>query len=209
PEIEISKESENIHGISNQDVENLPNFKSVAKEIAKFIEGCDLAGYNSLKFDIPMLVEEFLRAEVDIDLRKHNFVDVQVIFMKKEPRTLTAALKFYCDKVLEDAHSASSDTIATYEVLLGQLKMYEDLPNDIEKLSEFSSFSNFADYAGRLVYDDNKEIRVNFGKHKGLKLVDVFKKDPSYYSWIQNGDFPLFTKKILTEEYLKFKTEQN
>lgn len=208
PEMEISQESIGVHGITNEDVANAPTFKQVAKEIARFIEGCDLAGYNSHKFDIPLLAEEFLRADMDVDLRKHRFVDAQVIFMKKEPRTLTAAYKFYCNRSHDNAHSAGDDTIATYEVLKGQLDMYEDLPNDIEKLAEFSSYGNTADFAGRLVYDDNNEIVVNFGKYKGIKLSDVFRKDPSYYSWVQQGDFPLFTKKVFTEAYLSFKSSQ-
>lgn len=208
PEMPISDESIAIHGITNDDICNAPIFKSVAKEISRFIEGCDLAGYNALKFDIPMLAEEFIRADVDIDLRKHHFVDAQVIFMKKEPRTLSAAYKFYCGKNLEDAHSAAADTMATYEVLKGQLNMYEDLLNDVEKLSEFSSYGEMADFAGRLAYDENKEMVVNFGKYKGQKLFEVFRKDPSYYSWIQQGDFPLFTKKVFTEAYVRYKTSQ-
>jgi DNA polymerase-3 subunit epsilon len=205
PEIPISAEAQAIHGISNEDVANAPNFKHVAKELSKFIEGCDLAGYNSNKFDVPMLVEEFLRAGLDIDMKKRRFVDVQVIFMKKEPRTLEAAFKFYCNKTITDAHSAGADTKATYEVLKSQLQHYDDLPHEIEELSKFSSHNKFADFAGRLIFDEEGREVVNFGKHKGKVLEEVLIKDPGYYSWIQQADFPLYTKKIFTEVYLRVK----
>ena len=205
PEIPISEESYSIHGISNEDVKDAPTFKMMAKEFARFIEGCDIAGYNSNKFDVPMLMEEFLRAEIDVDLKKHRFIDVQVIFMKKEPRTLEAAYKFYCDKKLENAHTAFADTKATFEVLKSQLEMYKDLPNDIEELSKFSTHSKYADFAGRLLLNnDNKEV-VNFGKYKGKLLEEVLLKDPGYYSWVQKADFPRYTKKVFTEVYLRVK----
>ncbi|GAB4290353.1 MAG: 3'-5' exonuclease [Marinilabiliales bacterium] len=203
PEIPIPEEATKIHGITNDDVKDAPVFKSIAKEIVKFIEGCDLAGYNSNKFDIPLLAEEFLRAGIDVDLKKRKFVDVQVIFYKMEQRTLEAAYKFYCDKTLENAHSSEADTIATYEVLKAQLERYETLKNDIDFLSEFSAHNKHVDFAGRVVYDDDGNEIINFGKYKGQKVIDVFKKDPAYYSWIMNGDFPLYTKKIFTAIKLK------
>jgi DNA polymerase-3 subunit epsilon len=203
PCIPIPAETTAIHGIRDEDVANEPTFASIAKNLAKEIEGCDLAGYNSNRFDIPLLAEEFLRAEVDIDLMKRKFIDVQTIFYKKEPRTLEAAYKFYCDSNLENAHSAEADTRATYEVLKAQLDRYSDLENDINYLSKFSAFTRNADFAGRIVYDDNEEEMFNFGKYKGQKVVDVLKKDPGYYGWIMQGDFTLHTKKIITNIKLR------
>jgi DNA polymerase III subunit epsilon len=205
PEMEIPAGATEIHGITNEDVKDCPTFKMIAKEMVSIIEDADIGGYNSNKFDIPLLAEEFLRCGTDIDLKRRNFIDVMVIFMKKEPRNLEAAYKFYCDKDLKDAHSALADTQATYEVFKAQLDKYPDLGEDIEKISEFSSHNRNADFAGRLVYDDNDNVVVNFGKYKGLKLVDVIKKDPSYYDWVQKGDFPLYTKKVFTEVYIKSK----
>lgn len=198
PTIPISKEATSIHGISNEDVKNEPTFADVAKNIAKYIEGCDLAGFNSNRFDIPMLAEEFLRSEIDIDLKRNKFVDVQVIFHKMEQRTLTAAYKFYCNKNLENAHSAEADTLATYEVLKAQIEKYSNLENDIEFLSEFSSHNKNVDFAGRIVYNDKGEEVFNFGKHKGKTVEKVFEIDSGYYGWILNSDFPLYTKKVLT-----------
>lgn len=203
PTIPIPKQAADIHGIKDEDVKDCPTFQEIAKNIAKIFEGCDLAGFNSNKFDIPLLAEEMLRADVDFDFKKRKFIDVQVIFQKKEQRTLSAAYKFYCDKTLEDAHSAEADTFATYEVLKAQLDRYEDLPNDIEKLSEFSTHNKTADFAGRIVYNDKEEEVFNFGKYKGQKVEDVFQKDPAYYSWMMNNDFPLYTKKVLTNIKLK------
>ncbi|MDL2265241.1 3'-5' exonuclease [Parabacteroides sp. OttesenSCG-928-G07] len=203
PGIPIPPESTAIHGISDEDVKDCPTFKEIAKTLATQIEGCDLAGYNSNRFDIPMLVEEFLRAEVDIDLNKRKFIDVQTIFHKMEQRTLSAAYKFYCGKDLENAHSAEADTIATYEILKAQLDRYPELENDINYLSKFSSFTNNVDFAGRMIYnEDGKEV-INFGKYKGQLVDEVLKKDPAYYGWVMNGDFPLNTKKILTEIKLR------
>ena len=199
PGMPIPPQSTAIHGITDEDVKDCPTFKEIAKSLAAMIEGCDLAGYNSNRFDIPMLVEEFLRAGVEIDLNKRKFVDVQTIFHKMEQRTLSAAYKFYCDKDLENAHSSEADTLATYEVLKAQLDRYPNLQNDIRFLSGFSSFTNNVDFAGRMIYDKDDEILFNFGKYKGQKVKDVFEKDPSYYSWMMNGEFPLNTKKILTE----------
>lgn len=204
PTIPIPKEASDVHHIYDEDVKDCPVFKDVAKSLAKFIEGCDFAGYNSNKFDIPLLAEEFIRAGVDIDLKKRRFVDVQTIFHKMEQRTLVAAYKFYCGKELEDAHSALADTRATYEVLMSQIERYEEIENDIEFLSEFTSRTNNVDFAGRIVYDDNKRECLNFGKYKGVVLEDVFKKDPGYYSWMMNGDFPEYTKKVLSEIYIRY-----
>lgn len=208
PEMQISEEAISIHGITNEDVKDAPTFKQVAKELAKFIEGCDIAGYNSNKFDIPLLVEEFLRADVEFDMKKRNIVDVQIIFMKKEPRTLEAAYKFYCQKELIGAHGALADTKATFEVLKSQVTFYNDLPNDVEELSKFSSHNKNVDFAGRIIYDEQKRELVNFGKYKGQLLEDVLRKDPGYYSWVQQADFPLYTKKIFTEIYLRVKADK-
>jgi DNA polymerase III subunit epsilon len=203
PEMPIPPKSTVIHGISDSDVVSSPTFREVAKNLASFLEGCDLAGYNALKFDIPVLAEEFLRVNVDFNFRKRKYVDVQVIFFKKEQRTLSAAYQFYCNKSIKNAHSSKADTQATYEVLQAQLDMYSDLANDIEKLSEFSAHNNSADFIGRIIYDENGVETFNFGKYKGLHVDQVFKDDPSYYSWMMNGDFPLYTKKILTEIKLR------
>ncbi|HOG36644.1 MAG TPA: exonuclease domain-containing protein [Paludibacteraceae bacterium] len=198
PECPIPEQASAIHGIYDDDVANCPTFKQVAKLIATDFEGCDLAGYNSNRFDIPLLAEEFLRADVDIDLKKHNFIDVQVIFHKMEQRTLSAAYKFYCDKILEDAHSSAADTQATYEVLKAQLDRYPTLQNNIEFLSKYTSFNENADFAGRIIYNEKNEEVFNFGKYKGQKVEDVLSKDIGYYGWMMQGDFPLYTKKVLT-----------
>ncbi|MCG8696524.1 MAG: 3'-5' exonuclease [Bacteroidales bacterium] len=209
PTIPIPKQSSDIHGIKDEDVKDAPTFAELAKDIAKMIEGCDLAGFNSNKFDIPLLAEEMLRAEVDIDLKKRKFVDVQVIFQKKEPRTLSGAYKYYCKKDLENAHSAEADTLATYEVLKAQLDMYTDLVNDIDELSKFSSHNNNADFVGRIIYNENGEEQFNFGKYKGKTVKEVFDKDPAYYSWMMNNDFPLYTKKVLTNIKLQGAFQSN
>lgn len=203
PGMPIPPESTAIHGITDDDVKDCPTFKSIAKQLAANIEGCDLAGYNSNRFDIPLLTEEFLRVGVDIDLNRRKFIDVQTIFHKKEQRTLAAAYKFYCDKDLDNAHSAEADTKATYEVLKAQLDRYPDLQNDINYLSRFSSFTNNVDFAGRMVFNDKKEEVFNFGKYKGQLVADILKSDPSYYAWMMNGDFAMNTKKILTEIKLR------
>lgn len=203
PEMPIPPESTKIHGITDEDVKDCPTFKEVAKSLAAQIEGCDLAGYNSNRFDIPLLVEEFLRAGVDIDLNKRKFIDVQTIFHKMEQRTLSAAYKFYCDKSLENAHTAEADTRATYEILQSQLDRYPELENDMKYLSEFSSYNNNVDFAGRMIYNDKNQEVINFGKYKGQLVEEVLKNDPGYYSWIMNGDFALNTKKMLTEIKLR------
>ena len=204
PEMHIPEQASAVHGIYDEDVADCPTFKDVARRIAADIEGCDLAGFNSNRFDIPVLAEEFLRAGVDVDLMKHKFVDVQVIYHKLEQCTLSAAYKFYCEKNLEDAHTAEADTRATYEVLKAQLDRYPDvLENDIKFLSEYSSFSKNVDFAGRIVYDDNGVEVFNFGKYKGIPVVEVLQRDPGYYSWILNGDFTLNTKNVLTKIRLR------
>ena len=203
PTILISPEAEAIHGISNEDVKDCPTFKEVAKSLANWMSGCDVAGFNSIKFDVPLLAEEFLRAGVDFDFRNKNSIDVQNIFHKLEQRTLSAAYKFYCKKDLENAHSAEADTVATYEILLAQIEKYDELENDMNFLSQFSKRSNFLDYAGRVAINENDQPVFNFGKHKNRLVSDIFANDPSYYSWMMNGDFPLDTKKVLTELKLK------
>ena len=204
PTIPITPGAHAVHGISDEDVKDCPTFKQVAKSLARLMEGCDIAGYNSLKFDIPMLAEEFLRAGVEFDFRKRKLVDVQNIFHKKEQRTLKAAYKFYCGQNLDNAHSAEADTMATYEVLEAQLDRYgndeeDPLQNDVSYLSKYSCQSRFVDYAGRIVLDDNDEPVFNFGKHRGKKVADVLRKEPSYYSWMMDGDFTLDTKQQLTK----------
>jgi DNA polymerase-3 subunit epsilon len=203
PEIPIHPQATAVHGITDEDVKDCPKFKEVGKELARFLEGCDLAGYNAIRFDIPMLAEEFLRAEIDFEMRKRKYVDVQVIFHKKEQRTLSAAYKFYCDKELKDAHSAEADTSATYEILKAQLDRYSDLQNDMEFLAKFSIQNKNADLVGRIIYNSRGEEVINFGKHKGRTVEEVLKSDPGYYSWMMNGDFPLYTKKVLTEVKLR------
>ncbi len=198
PEQSIPKEVSEIHGIYDKDVENEPTFKELAPKVYNFIKDSDLAGYNSNRFDIPLLAEEMLRAEVDFDMKNAVKIDVQTIFHKKEKRTLEAAYKFYCDRDLTDAHSAEADTNATYEVLKSQLDRYEDLENNTKWLSEFSAHKKFADFAGMVHFDKNGQEIFGFGKHKGKKVEDVLNREPGYYNWIQNADFPLYTKKVLT-----------
>ena len=206
PEMSIPPEATAIHHITDEDVKNEPTFRQIAKSLAQFIDGCDFGGFNSNRFDLPMLVEEFMRVGVDVDFRKRKFVDVQNIFHKMEQRTLVAAYKFYCDKDLEQAHSAEADTIATYEVLKAQLDRYPDLQNNVDYLSDFSSRGEVVDYAGRIGLNDKGEEIFNFGKYKGKTLAEVFTTiDTGYYSWMMNGDFPLYTKKIITEVYIRCK----
>lgn len=205
PERPIPAEATKVHGITDDDVKDAPTFKQVAKDLARIFEGCDVAGFNSNRFDIPLLEEEFLRAGVDFDFSKRRFIDVQTIFHKMEQRTLIAAYKFYCGKDLTDAHSAEADTRATYEVLKAQLDHYPDLKNDVAFLSEFSSHNKNVDLAGRIIYNDDKVEIFNFGKHKGKPVEEVLKKEPSYYGWMMQGDFPLNTKKVLTRIKLRMK----
>lgn len=208
PERPIPKETTAIHGISDEDVANEPTFKELSKKVHNLIKGCDLGGYNSNRFDIPLLAEELLRAEVDFDFKKVLAVDVQTIFHKKEKRTLEAAYKFYCDKSLENAHSAEADTNATFEVLESQLDRYPDLENDMSWLAKFSSHKNFADFAGFIAYDKNGKEVFSFGKHRGKSVEEVLEKEPGYFGWIQNANFPLYTKKVLTEVKLRKLSEK-
>ena len=204
PEVHIPEEASKVHGIYDEDVKDCPTFKQIAKTLWQTFEGCDLAGYNSNKFDVPLLVEEFMRAGVEVDLSKRKLVDVQNIYHKLERRTLIAAYKYYCNKDLENAHSALADTQATYEVLQAQLDKYpDDLQNDIQFLSDYSKMGNNIDFAGRFVYDDNGVEVVNFGKYKGKPIKEVLQKDPGYYGWIMQSDFTMNTKQVLTK--LRFK----
>ena len=204
PEMHIPESSSAIHGIYDEDIADCPTFREVAKDIAHDLEGADLAGFNSNRFDIPLLVEEFLRVGIDLDLTKRKFVDVQVIYHKLEQRTLSAAYKFYCGKNLEEAHTAEADTRATYEVLKAQLDKYpEVLENSINFLSEYSTYSKNVDFAGRIVYDDKGVEVFNFGKYKGQPVAEVLNRDMGYYGWIMNGDFTLNTKNVLTKIRLK------
>ena len=198
PEMEIPANVVAIHGISNEKVANEPNFKELSKEIHAMIKDADLAGYNSDRFDIPLLAEEMLRADIDFDMKNTVSVDVQTIFHKMEKRTLEAAYKFYCDKDLEDAHSAEADTIATYEVLKSQLDRYDELENDTKKLSAFTTRNKNADFAGFINYNKEGKECFSFGKHKGKTVEGVMEKEPGYFGWILNADFPLYTKKVLT-----------
>ncbi len=205
PEKHISEQSTAIHHITDDDVKDKPTFKMVAKELAKTFEGCDVAGFNSNRFDIPLLEEEFINAGIDIDLARRRFVDVQTIFHKMEQRNLVAAYKFYCGKNLEDAHSADADTRATYEVLKAQLDRYPSLQNDVQFLSDFSTQNKNVDLAGRIIYNDNNEEVFNFGKYKGQAVTEVLKRDSGYYGWMMRGDFPQNTKKVLTRIFMRMK----
>lgn len=198
PEMKIPAETTAIHGISDEKVANEPTFKELAPIVYQMIKDSDLAGFNSDRFDIPLLAEEMLRAEVDFDMKNTVTVDVQTIFHKKEQRTLSAGYKFYCGKELDGAHSAAIDTNATYEILLAQLERYPDLDNTIKELSEFSTRKKSADFAGFIVYNKEGKETFSFGKHKGKLVADVLQAEPGYYNWIQNADFPLYTKKVLT-----------
>ena len=199
PEMHIPEEATAVHHITDEDVKDCPTFRQVAKSLAQFLEGCDFGGFNSNRFDLPVLVEEFMRAGVEVDFKRRHFVDVQNIFHKMEQRTLVAAYKFYCGKDLEAAHSVEADTLATYEVLEAQLDRYPDLKNDIAALAEFSTRNDCVDYAGRILYNEKREEVFGFGKYRGMKVEEVFRKDPSYYAWLMNGDFSLYTKKVVTE----------
>lgn len=205
PEMPIPPESTEIHGITDEDVKDCPTFRQIAKSLAEKLRGCDLAGYNSLRFDLPMLGEEFLRAGVDIDLSRHRHIDVQNIFHQMEKRTLEAAVLFYCNRPLDNAHSAEADTRAVYDVLQAQLDRYSELSNDVTFLSNFSGDGARVDLAGRIVYDSNRVPVINFGKYKGQPIETVLKADPGYYSWVMQADFPQDTKNCFT----RFKMELN
>lgn len=198
PEMIIPNEVIAIHGITNEDVADKPTFKEVAKDIYNMIKDSDLGGFNSNRFDIPLLAEELLRAEVDFDMKNRVAVDVQTIFHKMEQRTLSAAYKFYCDEDLEGAHGAEADTRATYEVLKAQIAKYDEIENDTKFLAEFSSRKQFADFAGFIVYNKQGEECFSFGKHKGKLVTEVLEAEPGYFGWLLNADFPLYTKKVLT-----------
>jgi len=198
PEMKIPAETTAIHGISDEKVANEPTFKELAPVVYQMIKDSDLAGFNSDRFDIPLLAEEMLRAEIDFDMKNTVTVDVQTIFHKKEQRTLSAGYKFYCGKELDGAHSAAVDTNATYEILLAQLERYPDLDNTIKELSEFSTRKKSVDFAGFIVYNKEGKEAFSFGKNKGRLVEEVLKAEPGYYNWIQNADFPLYTKKVLT-----------
>jgi len=212
PEIPIPAETTAIHGISDEDVKDAPTFREVASKLFKFIYDCDLAGYNSNKFDVPILAEEFLRCEIEFGIEDRNLIDVQNIFHLMEQRTLRAGYKFYCGKDLDNAHEAMADVMATYEVFLAQLerykdteiegkdgKMYTPVINDMNHLHEVSQRHRNVDFLGRFVYDDNGVEIFNFGKHKGRTVEEVLKMEPGYYGWMLNGDFPLYTKKVLRD----------
>ena len=207
PGMPIPPEATAVHGITDDDVRDCPSFAQVARSLAQFLQGCDFGGFNSNRFDLPVLVEEFLRAGVEVDLKRRKFIDVQNIFHKKEQRTLVAAYRFYCDRDLDDAHSAEADTRATYEVLQAQLDRYDDLENDVDALAAFSSRGETADYAGRILYDEKGREVFGFGKYRGRSVEEVFRQEPSYYAWMMNGDFPLYTKRVITEIRMRDKTK--
>jgi len=215
PGMSIPIESSLIHGIYDKDVVNAPHFKDIAKSLATYLTGCDLAGFNVLKFDVPVLVEEFLRADVNFDVSKRKMIDAQKIFHLMEKRNLSAAYKFYCNKPLENAHSAEADTQATYEIFLRQIERYEGqevmdmsgntlgvIVNDMEKIHNIT-WQKMVDLAGRIVFNDNGEEVFNFGKHKGKSVLEVLSIEPMYYDWIQKNDFALDTKRKLTEIKLR------
>ena len=208
PEMKIPAETTAIHHIDDTKVANEPTFKELATEIHTMIKGCDLAGFNSNKFDVPLLAEEFLRVGIDFDLEGNKLIDIQNIFHKMEQRTLVAAYKFYCDGDLTNAHSAKADTEATYEVLKAQLDKYPgDLENDMDFLSEFSSRGKTVDFAGFIRFNDKNEEVLNIGKHKGKRMVDIFEQEPGYYGWMMGADFPLYTKKTLERLFKKHKED--
>ncbi len=209
PQMPIPPSSTAIHGITDEDVKDCPTFSQIARSLESFIAGCDFGGFNSNRFDIPVLVEEFMRAGVDVDFKRRKFIDVQNIFHKMEQRTLVAAYKFYCQKDLTDAHSAEADTMATYEVLKSQLDRYSELENDVEFLAKFSTHNESADFAGRIIYNEKGVEVFSFGKYRGVPVEEVFQREPSYYSWMMNGDFPLYTKKVITEIRCRNKFENN
>lgn len=198
PEMPIPAESSAIHGIYDEDVKDAPTFKKVAHELKQFLQHCDLGGYNSNKFDIPVLAEELIRAGIPVDFKERKFVDVQQVFFKREARTLSAAYSFYCNKQLENAHSAEADVLATVAVLEAQLDKYEDLKNDVGALHEYTGGDEFVDYARRMIMKNGIPV-FNFGKHKGVPVEDVFRKEPQYYDWMMNADFALHTKQVISE----------
>ena len=205
PEMPIPAEATAVHHITDDDVAGEPTFRQVAASLSKLLQGCDIAGFHSNRFDIPLLDQEFHRAGVDFDLNGVRFVDVQTIYHKKEPRTLVAAYRYYCGKELEEAHSALADTRATMEVLMAQLDVYDDLPVELDGLSEFANPNRNVDLLGRLIYDDNKREVINFGKYKGRLAEEVLASDPGYYNWIMQGDFAQNTKNAFTRIKMRLK----
>src|SRR5690606_36975019 len=198
PEMPIPAACTAVHGITNEKVANEPPFREIAHTVYNMIKDSDLAGFNSDRFDIPLLAEELLRADLDFDMKNRVSVDIQTIFHKKEERTLIAAYRFYCRKSLENAHRAEADTMATYEILKAQLEKYPDLENDVRSLSEFTTRKRCVDFAGFIALDKDGDEIFTFGKHKGVKVEQIFDTEPGYFGWIQNADFPLYTKKVLT-----------
>lgn len=209
PEVEIPAEATAVHGITNEKVVTEPTFKELAHTVNDMIGDADLAGFNSNRFDIPLLAEELLRAGIDFDMNTRKAIDVQVIFHKKEQRTLSAGYKFYCGKDLDDAHSAEADTNATYEILKAQLDKYDDIENSVDSLSEFSTHSKRADFAGFILFNDEDQEIFSFGKYKGRTVEEVLKENPGYNAWIQNADFPLYTKKVLREIKTRMSTPKD
>lgn len=205
PEMPIPAEATAVHHITDDDVRNEPTFRQIAVSLAQMLSGCDIAGYNSNRFDVPLLDQEFERAGVDFDISRARMIDVQTIYHKKEPRTLVAAYRYYCGKDLTEAHSAQADTMATMEVLLAQLEKYDDLPCDVQALSEYACNNRNVDLMGRLIFDDNGREIINFGKYKGQPAEEVLARDPGYYSWILNGDFAQNTKNAFTRIRLRMK----
>ncbi|MCB0436802.1 MAG: 3'-5' exonuclease [Flavobacteriaceae bacterium] len=203
PEMPIPPEVTALHGISDADVAQAPTFKQLAKEIHNLIKDSDLAGYNSNKFDIPLLAEEMLRADVDFDMKNRVAIDVQNIFHKMEQRTLAAAYQFYCEKNLDNAHTAEADTLATYEVLKAQIERYDELENNTKFLADFSERKKTADFAGFIIFDKDGDEAFSFGKHKGRKVEEILEEEPGYFGWLLNADFPLYTKKVLTSIKLR------
>lgn len=202
PEIPIPKGASDVHGITDEMVKDAPTFKQVAHELKQMLDGCDFAGYNSNRFDIPLLMEEFLRAQVDFDMKNRKLLDVQTIYHKMEPRTLSAAYKFYCGKILDDAHSAEADATATYEILEAQIEQYPELGNNVDSILKVIGEDQVVDFARRFVLENGVEV-FNFGKHKGRPVADVLKAEPQYYDWMMKGDFPQHTKQKLTEIYTR------
>ena len=208
PEMPIPAASTAVHHITDEDVKNEPTFRQIAKSLLEIFEGCDIAGYNSNKFDVPVLMEEFGRCGINFDIAGRRFIDIQNIFHKMEQRTLVAAYKFYCGADLEGAHSALADTQATYEVLLGQLRKYAELQNDVDFLAKFSTMGRNLDLASRIVLDDNDVPVLNFGKHKGKSVKEVLKREPSFFDWVMQGDFPKNTKDVLCQLKYKYQHEK-
>lgn len=203
PEMHIPEQSSRIHGITDDDVKDCPTFRQIAGEVVAVLEGCDLAGYNSNHFDVPVLAEEFLRAGMEVDLKKHRMIDAFVIFQKNEPRNLTAAYRFYCGKDLAGAHSADADVRATAEVLFAQLERYPELPGTVDTLADYATQQKAADYAGKILYNEKGEEIFGFGRYKGQPVREVLLKDCGYYGWIMQGKFPQYTKNVVTRIYIQ------